>query len=151
MQDLFQSFIADLEQMQGQPVALSETRTFAFLFDGDVAVESTPSDDGRSLVTDVWVDETRDLPAARRGLLLALLLEMNGYAGATESAFFSLDEESRIVLSRIQPLARLTAAHYLAALQTLLEQTRQMRQIILTIHPVVTIRENADPPPPGQA
>ena len=150
MPDLFHQFIADLELIQGQAITLSSENCFAYLFEGHFAVESTLSDDGRYLVTDVWVAQTNDLPAGQHELLLALLLELNGYAALMHDATFSLDAESRIVLSLAQPLAQLEVDHYLAALHRMLEQTRQMRQIILTIYPVVTIREEASPLSPDR-
>ena len=151
MPGLFHSFIAELERIQGQPIKLSNGRGFTCLFEGDLAVESILSDDERSLVTDIWVGKTDDVPARQREFLLALLLEMNDYAALTKGAIFSLDEESRVVMSLTQPLASLTVSAYLAALHGLLDAARQVRQIMLTIHPVITIVGEADVPLPDEA
>lgn len=144
MSDLFESFVTGLEQVQGQALTLSEAGSFAYLLQGDLAIESTLSDDGRYLVTDAWVCQTNDLPAAQHALLLGLLLEMNGYAGLMRGAIFSLDVQGRMVLTLAHPLAQLTAHQYLAKLHDLLEQTRQMRQIVLMIYPVITLPGDED-------
>ena len=147
----FSSFIAELEQVQGHPLALVDMRSFTCLFDDDFVVETTLADDGRFLVTDVWVGPTGDIPHQQHALLMTILLEINGYAGMMHGAACSLDEESRIVLSHAQPLAQLSAALYLANLHNMLEQARQLRKMILTIYPVITIMQDADSALPDQA
>jgi hypothetical protein len=139
--DLFASFIADLGNVQRQPVQRSDPRSFDYLFDGDLAVTCTLSDDGRRMVTDAWVGHTRHIPAAQRELLFALVLEINGYAAEMHDAVFSLDEERRIVLSRSMPLMQLTVAHHLDALQCMLSRVRQVQRVMLALYPVIAIQE----------
>jgi hypothetical protein len=150
MSDPFESFVTGLEQVQGQALTLSGAHSFAYLLEGDLAIESTLSDDGRYLVTDAWVCQTNDLPAAQHELLLGILLEMNGYAGLMHGAMFSLDAQGRMALTLAHPLAQLTTDQYLAKLQDLLEQARQMRQLLLMIHPVITLPADEDRMLPDQ-
>jgi hypothetical protein len=135
MSELFLSFIARLEQKQGEPVTLSDEKSIAYLFEGELPLTATLSDQGNALVLDAWVEDTGALPAAERMALFGSLLELNALANLLNEAVFSLDEEHRIVLTRTLDLASLTPQEYLDEIAKLIEQVWQTRRLILAITP----------------